>query len=108
MEREIFESPAARGIGTYAFQLELETPQFLAVLYYTKGIPSPGGGSQASVSARLRYANACRHQAGLASAYRSRAVMPLQLAALQIRVLSRPVLKHGPRSLTCESHWDQV
>src|SRR5215510_115710 len=26
---------------------------------------------------------------------------PLQSAALQIRVLSRPVLKHGPRSLTC-------
>lgn len=26
---------------------------------------------------------------------------PLQSAALQLRVLSRPVLKHGPRSLTC-------
>ena len=26
---------------------------------------------------------------------------PLQSAALPLRVLSRPVLKHGPRSLTC-------
>ena len=30
-----------------------------------------------------------------------RTIRPLQSAALPLRVLSRPVLKHGPRSLTC-------